>query len=268
MDIIIFEKRLITKIMKKLTIFILIQFLFVHSNLFSQIEYAITLEDLQGNSYSDNHTLEFSSIDYPDASFTYKIRNNTNETIRARVEVESLSGTDGSMMELCFGECYFGVNLGQSYPINNAQPYVYIAAGDTQIADGDHFFNTDPGSGDNPVEYTFRFYVSDENGDEILSQAELQTDFTIHYFYSSSLGLEDIANNNIMYYYSNDKLTVKTDSKIFIKLYSLNGKLFLQKTLNQGLNSIDIQHLKQKNLILSFETTANNKISIKKIIVP
>ena len=31
------------------------------------------------------------------------------------------------------------------------------------------------------MEYTFRFYVSDENGDEVISQAELQTDFTIHY---------------------------------------------------------------------------------------
>ena len=254
--------------MKKLTILLLIQFLFLQSNLYAQIEYAITLEDLQGNSYSDNHTLEFSSIEYPDASFTYKIRNNTNETIRVRVEVESFSGTDGSMMELCFGECYFGVTMGQSYPINNAQPYVYIASGDTQIADGDHFFNTDSGTGGNPVEYTFRFYVSDENGDEIISQAELQTDFTIHYLYSSSLGLHDIVNNSIMYYYSHDKLIVKTDSKIFIKFYNLDGKLFLQKMLNQGLNSIDIQHLKQKNLILSFETLENNKISTKKIIVP
>ena len=31
---------------------------------------------------------------------------------------------------------------------------------------------------------------------------------------------------------------------------------------------IDIQHLKQKKIILSFETLENNKISTKKIIVP
>ena len=55
---------------------------------YSQIEYAITLEDLEGNSYSDNDVLQFDSFEYPDASFTYKIRNNISETIRVRVEVE------------------------------------------------------------------------------------------------------------------------------------------------------------------------------------
>ena len=42
-------------------------------NSFSQIEYAITLEDLEGNSFSDNDILQFDTIEYPDASFTYKI---------------------------------------------------------------------------------------------------------------------------------------------------------------------------------------------------
>ena len=175
-------------------------------NSFSQIEYAITLEDLEGNSFSDNDILQFDTIEYPDASFTYKIRNNTSETIKVRVEVESFSGTDGSMMELCFGECYFGVSLGQSYPINQAQPYVYIAANSTQIADGDHFFNSDPGNGDVPVEYSFRFYMCDENGDELVSQAELQTDFFINYYYSASLGLNNLDDLKLVYYILNDKL--------------------------------------------------------------
>ena len=159
-------------------------------NVFSQVEYAITVEDLDGNTFYDNQILQFDTLEYPDASFTYKVRNNTSETIRVRVEVESFSGTDGSMMELCFGECYFGISEGQSYPINNAQPFVYIGPGETQIADGDHFYNSDPGDGNIPVEYTFRFYISDENGDGVVSQAELQTDYTIGYYYSSTLQLQ------------------------------------------------------------------------------
>lgn len=254
--------------MKKITIFFLINLLFTQINLFSQIEYAITLEDLEGNSFSDNHVLEFSSVEYPDASFTYKIRNNTNETIRVRVEVESISGTDGSMMELCFGECYFGVTVGQSYPINNAQPYVYIAAGDTQIADGDHFFNTDSGNGNSPVEYTFRFYVSDENGDEVVSQSELQTDFTIHYVYSSSLGLDNFSDTNLFYYLLNDNLFINADSKTSLKIYDFVGKILLEKLLYQGLNSIEVESLKGKNILIYFENKENNKIVTKKIYIP
>lgn len=224
--------------MKKITIFFLIQFLFTQINLFSQVEYAITLEDLEGNSYSDNHILEFNSIEYPDASFTYKIRNNTSETIRVRVEVESFSGTDGSMMELCFGECYFGINQGQSYPINNAQPYVYIAAGDTQIADGDHFFSTDPGDGSSPVEYTFRFYISDENGDEVVSQAELQTDYTIGYYYSSTLSLTEINDVNFQISYYSKLLNIISPKDCRLEIYDMKGKHVNTHELNFGMNSI------------------------------
>ena len=236
-------------------------------NSFSQIEYAITLEDLEGNSFSDNDILQFDTVEYPDASFTYKIRNNTSETIKVRVEVESFSGTDGSMMELCFGECYFGVSLGQSYPINQAQPYVFIAANDTQIADGDHFFNSDPGNGDVPVEYSFRFYMCDENGDELLSQAELQTDFSINYYYSNSLGLNNLDDLKLVYYILNDKLFINSESNLSLKIYDLAGKIISENLILVGDNLIDIINLSKKHIILSFESEGS-QITSKKILIP
>ena len=236
-------------------------------NSFSQIEYAITLEDLEGNSFSDNDILQFDTVEYPDASFTYKIRNNTSETIKVRVEVESFSGTDGSMMELCFGECYFGVGLGQSYPINQAQPYVFIAANDTQIADGDHFFNSDPGNGDVPVEYSFRFYMCDENGDELVSQAELQTDFSINYYYSTSLGLNNLDDLKLVYYILNDKLFINSESNLSLKIYDLAGKIISENLILVGDNLIDIINLSKKHIILSFESEGS-QITSKKILIP
>ncbi len=236
-------------------------------NSFSQIEYAITLEDLEGNSFSDNDILQFDTIEYPDASFTYKIRNNTSETIKVRVEVESFSGTDGSMMELCFGECYFGVSLGQSYPINQAQPYVYIAANSTQIADGDHFFNSDPGNGDVPVEYSFRFYMCDENGDELVSQAELQTDFFINYYYSASLGLNNLDDLKLVYYILNDKLFINSESNLSLKIYDIAGKIISENLILVGDNLIDLINLSKKHIILSFESESS-QITSKKILIP
>ena len=244
--------------MKKIPLLLFAYSIFVSVNVFSQVEYAITVEDLDGNSLSDNQILQFDTLEYPDASFTYKVRNNTSETIRVRVEVESFSGTDGSMMELCFGECYFGVTQGQSYPINNAQPFVYIGPGETQIADGDHFFNSDPGDGNMPVEYTFRFYISDENGDGVVSQAELQTDYTIGYYYSSTLSVTDVNDTNFQISYNSKLLNIISPTDCKLEIFDIHGKLVNTHELNFGVNSIFNQNLEGKIFIFKFQFSDGN----------
>ena len=244
--------------MKKIPLLLFAYSIFVSVNVFAQVEYAITVEDLDGNSLSDNQILQFDTLEYPDASFTYKVRNNTSETIRVRVEVESFSGTDGSMMELCFGECYFGVTQGQSYPINNAQPFVYIGPGETQIADGDHFFNSDPGDGNIPVEYTFRFYISDENGDGVVSQAELQTDYTIGYYYSSTLSVTDVNDTNFQISYNSKLLNIISPTDCKLEIFDIQGKLVNTHELNFGVNSIFNQNLEGKVFIFKFQFSDGN----------
>jgi hypothetical protein len=44
-------------------------------------ELTFTVEDLDGNTFADNQLLEFSSIEYPDASLGFKVRNTSSETI-------------------------------------------------------------------------------------------------------------------------------------------------------------------------------------------
>tara|TARA_B100001175_G_C19357902_1_gene565644 strand:- start:166 stop:924 length:759 start_codon:yes stop_codon:yes gene_type:complete len=244
--------------MKKIPLLLFAYSIFLSVNVFSQVEYAITVEDLDGNSLSDNQILQFDTLEYPDASFTYKVRNNTSETIRVRVEVESFSGTDGTMMELCFGECYFGVTQGQSYPINNAQPFVYIGPGETQIADGDHFFNSDPGDGNIPVEYTFRFYISDENGDGVVSQAELQTDYTIGYYYSSTLSMTDVNDTNFQISYNSKLLNIISPTDCKLEIFDIQGKLVNTHELNFGVNSIFNQNLEGKVFIFKFQFSDGN----------
>ena len=127
-------------------------------------ELTFDVEDLDGNTFVDNQLLEFSSVEYPNASLGFYVRNTSTELIGMRIEVESISGTDGSMMELCFGECYFGVSTGSSYPTSPSMPNVNIQPGQTQTSSGDHFFNMDAGDGNTAVEYSFKFYLADENG--------------------------------------------------------------------------------------------------------
>tara|TARA_B100000768_G_scaffold36793_1_gene35453 strand:- start:269 stop:805 length:537 start_codon:yes stop_codon:yes gene_type:complete len=129
-------------------------------------ELTYDVEDLNGNVFVNNQTLEFSVLDYPDASLGFYVRNTSSETIAMRIEVESMTGTDGTLMELCFGECYFGVTAGTSYPTSPSSPNVNIEPGQTQASSGDHFFNMDSGDGNTAVEYSFKFYLADENGDQ------------------------------------------------------------------------------------------------------
>ena len=140
-------------------IFLFIALFLTNIFVYSQGGYAFSLETIDGVEIEDNEVFEFSDITYDEASMGFYVRNDTSEDINVKVEVTSMSGTDGSLMELCFGNCYNGIALNQSYPSNSS---VTIAPNDTQASSGDHFFNEDPGDGSTPVEYTFRFYMVDE----------------------------------------------------------------------------------------------------------
>jgi hypothetical protein len=146
-------KKINTKIMKN-NIFLSVILFFCCLFSFSQNEYAFTLEDSDGLTIEDNTILEFSSTTYPEASLNFFVRNNTSEVIMVRAEVTNISGTDGSQVEFCFGECYFGVNTNEFYPLSS---FITISPGETQTSVGDHIYNLDPGNGENPIEYSFRF---------------------------------------------------------------------------------------------------------------
>ena len=55
---------------------------------------------------------------------------------------------------------------GSSYPTNPSYPNVNIEPGQTQLSFEGHFFNSDGGDGITPVEYTFKFYLADESGNQ------------------------------------------------------------------------------------------------------
>ena len=167
-------------------------------------------------------------------------------------------------MEFCFGECYYGVDLFTQYPLGG---YVSIQAGETQISSGDHFFNQDPGDGTSPVEYSFRFFMVDQNGDEVVSIPELQTDYRVNYLYSSNLGLNEFDSLNINFRFNGHELNIISMENMFMSIYNIHGKKILDKNILIGDNLIDFSSLANKILILNFETKENIKFS-KKILIP
>ena len=233
-------------------------------NIYAQIENAFILEDSDGYVIADNEILEFNSIEFSDASFNFFVRNLTSEQIFLRAELTSISGTDGAGMEFCFGECYFGVDLFTQYPLGD---YVSIQPGETQVSSGDHFFNQDPGDGTSPVEYSFRFYMVDQNGDEVVSIPELQTDYRVNYLYSSNLGLNEYESLNINFRFNVNQLTINSDENMYLSIHTIEGKKIFEQNIFIGDNFINFTSFNNKFLILNFETEEKIKFS-KKILIP
>ena len=235
------------------------------TNIFAycQIVYAFSLETTDGVEIEDNEILEFSEITYPEASLGFYVRNDSSEDINVKVELTSMSGTDGSSMELCFGECFNGVVLNGVYPDNLG---VTIQPNQTQVSSGDHFFNQDAGDGNNPVEYTFRFYMVDENGDEVVSQAELITEVYVGYYYSSTLSMDDFNQIEGVISHSNGRLKIHSEKQYQLNIYDVRGSLILEKEIKIGDNYINLSMISNHLYLLNFIEENGNLIS-KKIIL-
>ena len=107
----------------------------------------------------------------------------------------------------------------------------------------------------------------DQNGDEVVSQAELQTDFSINYYYSASLGLNNLDSSKIIYFTLNNKLIINSQLNLSLKIYDLSGKILSKNSIMSGHNSIDLMNLSEKHVILTFESEGSQIIS-KKILIP
>ena len=244
-------------------IFLFIALFLTNIFVYSQVEYAFSLETTDGVVIEDNEVLEFSEITYPDASLGFYVRNDSSEDINVKVEVTSMSGTDGSLMELCFGECYNGISANQSYPSNS---FVTIAPNDTQVSSGDHFFNEDPGDGSTPVEYTFRFYMVDGDGNEVVSQAELMTELSVGYYYSSTLSVDDFDQINATLSHSNGVLKIHSEKQYQLNIYDVRGSLIIEKDIQIGDNYINSSIIPNHLYLLNFREENGTSI-FKKIIL-
>ena len=239
----------------KIKIFLYSILFFCSLLLNSQNEYAFIIESEDGELVQNNQVLEFNSVQYPNASYIFFVRNLTSESINVRAEVLSVSGTDGSLMEFCFGECYFGVDLNTPYPLNS---FVIIEPGETQTSVGDHFFNQDPGDGTNPVSFQFRFYMVDSEGNEVMSIPELMTDYFITYQYQAqSFNLDENFSENIQLYLSQKILSISTPLEYTFSLFDISGKKIITAKLNEGINSIDVSNIADGIYILKFNDDLN-----------
>ena len=215
-----------------------------------------TVEDGDGNMINDGDVIVFTATAVPEASMSFYVTNTGATAINTRIEFVSATNADGSEFELCFGECYTGINVGQSYPGS----FVTIDAGLTTGL-GNHFYNYATGSGMEVLTYVFRFYETDGSGNDIGNS------LTFTYAYNPLLGVNenqlDVAVSSTVI---DGALTVNVEEDLTLAVYDLNGRVVQNLKLEVGQQTINMSNLSSQMYLLHF--TNNRGISqVTKVMV-
>lgn len=212
-----------------------------------------------GDPIVDGSVFNFNTVDYPAAALGYFVNNlSTTDEIYMRIEVVSFTNTDGTMMELCFGDCYSGVSL-QSYPINSS---VTIQPGSTQTSTGDHFFNMDPGNGTDVITYVFRFFQVDG------SLNEIGDDLTFTYNFDPLLNAADAKELEVSVYptVANETVNVTLKEAATVQVIDLRGRVVMTQKLEAGTSAMQVSNLPSQSYLLQF-TTEQGASQVTKIVV-
>ncbi len=219
-------------------------------------QYAV--EDGDGNAINDGDVLNFGVTGVPDANLSFYVTNNGGSTINMKIEFVSATNADGSEFELCFGLCYTGITIGNSYP--GGSDFIAIDAGAT-TGPGNHFYNYAAGNGTDVLDYVFRFYETDGAGNDIGNS------LTITYRYDPSLSVNDnkldvVVSSTVI----DGQINVNVQEDLNLAIYDLNGRIVQNQKLEAGQQTVNLSNLSAQMYILHF--TNNKGISqVTKVVV-
>ena len=212
------------------------------------------VKDHDGNVFTEGMIVEFGGFGVPDGSLEYYVTNNGPETIYMRIEFVSAVNANGQGFELCFGQCFIDLVIGQSVP--PAPQFETIASGATTI-DGNHFANTLGGS--EIQDFTFRFYETDSEGNDI------GNNLTFTYRFNPTLGVNDVDELGVTLASTvifND-MQVNAVEELNMEVYSLQGKLVNSQRINVGQQLINMSNLSSQMYIVKFSNYEGASKTIK-----
>ena len=218
-----------------------------------------TVEDDNGNAVVDGTVVTYGVLTYPEASFDFYVNNTSaTEAIRMKIEFVSAVNADGSSMELCFGLCYTGITIGQSYPPN--AEFVEILPGGQTLA-GNHMYNADPGNGTDILTYTFRFYQIDMAGNEIGDP------LIVVYEYNPLLGVNsNELNVNLFSTSITDELVLTVEEELDLMVYDLQGRIVKRQKLEIGAHQINMSDLSSQVYLMHFQNNRGISYTAKVVV--
>ena len=238
--------------MKKL--FIISALLLVSLN-FAQF----TVAKSDGTPINDGDVFIFGTTTYPDNSLEFVVTNPTNQDMDIVIYVESITNTDGSGFELCFGNCYSGVSPRSYYPSDS--PY-HLAADSSSEPHGNHFLNTAT-NGNLIIEYVLKFTQVDNAGHQIGMPV------TITYRYDQTAAVKTNHLQGVKIFptiVKNHRIRVDCTQDLSFKIIDFLGKTSQKGWLTNGLNQINLNNLKTGIYFLILKNNKGEK-TYRKIIV-
>lgn len=206
----------------------------------------------------DGQILTFTSTTYPANELPFYVKNLGTASTTVKVICENLINNDGTGFEFCFGnECLPSVEIGGIYP---SMPVVL--APNEMNGNFDHFLNTNTGSGTYPMDYTFRFYQVDSNGNEVSNSITLTYRYDPTLLSSEALQLEKsgvLIKSTIV----SSKLELDVLKNVSMRITDLNGKEVMNSNLTYGLQSIDVSNLNSSIYIVTFTDEKGNSTNQK-----
>jgi len=239
--------------MKKKLLFLAVVFAAFVAN----AQYVVT--DHDGNEITDGMIVEFGGYGIPNGSLEYYVTNNGGDAINMRIEFVSAVNADGTGFELCFGQCYVDLTIGQTVPA--APNFLIIPAGLT-TGEGNHFANTLEGDGSTIQDWNFRFYETDENG------ADIGNNLNFTYRYNPLLGAEDFNKLDISISSTIivNEMNVNTVEELNMVIYNLQGKIVKSQKLIIGQQSINMSDLSSQMYIVKFSNREGAAKTMKVVV--
>lgn len=220
-----------------------------------------TVLDVNENEIENNQEFTFNTVDSEEGKLHFYIRNDTDEAIKIEGKVLRVDGSDGSLANFCLGQCLPTAQVGDFVP-DNGEGYE-ISPNATDNSPGIYFLNLDDSN--DYIEYKFQIYQIDNSGNQIGDAVNMV------YIYDSTLSTSteklaqmgvDIENT-----IASEEIKLQTNESVAAAIYDLNGKKVLEKSLQNGNQSINISMLNAGVYLIRFNnqfgSTATAKI-IKK----
>lgn len=237
------------KMKKKLLLLTLLLVAFI-----AKAQYAIV--DQNGDAITDGLVFETNSLEYELAEWQFFVTNNGSEAINMRIEFVSAVNGNGNGFQLCFGQCYIDLVIGQTVPPTPG--FIAIASGET-TGEGNHFYNSNAGDGTSVQDYVFRFYETDDNG------VDIGNPLSVTYRYDPLLGTEDFnaLDVNISSTIIEAEMTVNTIEELDMVVYDLQGRLVKNQKLNIGQQNVDMSNLSAQLYIVKFNNVEGASKTMK-----
>ncbi len=229
-----------------------------------QAQFTVATHD--GDPITDGSIFTFSALGEEHAALGLVITNTSTGIIDMRLEYVSITNGDDLGDWICiFGGCLPppNVTVGDILPLGGTNDWTTLAPGETTFERNDHFYNTDVGDGVNyPIEYVFRFFEVDINGNEIGDS------ITFTYRYDGTASIEDMAQVGYKLYpsVSSDFVNLVVNESVSARMFNTQGQFVKEYDFVSGSHIIDVSSLSSQLYYLILSNKQGQQ-SLAKIVV-